>query len=72
MDTLLPGMTHLQHAQPVRLAHHLLAYFWMLARDGERLAQARARVNILPLGAGALAGTTFPINRERVAETFGF
>ena len=71
-DTLLPGMTHLQHAQPVRLAHHLLAYFWMLDRDGERLAQARARVNVLPLGAGALAGTTFPINRERVAELLGF
>ena len=72
LDTLLPGMTHLQHAQPVRLAHHLLAYFWMLARDDERLVQARARVNVLPLGAGALAGTTFPINRRRVAELLGF
>ena len=72
LDTLLPGMTHLQHAQPVRLAHHLLAYFWMLARDRERLTQARARVNVLPLGAGALAGTTFPINRERVAALLGF
>ncbi len=72
LDTLLPGMTHLQHAQPIRLAHHLLAYFWMLERDGERLSQARARVNLLPLGAGALAGTTFPINRERVAELLGF
>ena len=72
LDTLLPGMTHLQHAQPVRLAHHLLAYFWMLDRDRERLQQARARVNKLPLGAGALAGTTFPINRERVAELLGF
>ncbi len=72
LDTLLPGMTHLQHAQPVRLAHHLLAYFWMLARDGERLEQVRARVNVLPLGAGALAGTTFPINRQRVAELLGF
>jgi argininosuccinate lyase len=72
MDTLLPGMTHLQHAQPVRLAHHLLAYFWMLARDDERLEQARARVNLLPLGAGALAGTTFPINRQRVADLLGF
>ena len=72
LDTLLPGMTHLQHAQPVRLAHHLLAYFWMLARDSERLSQARARVNILPLGAGALAGTTFPINRQRVADLLGF
>ena len=71
-DTLLPGMTHLQHAQPVRLAHHLLAYFWMLARDDERLSQARARVNVLPLGAGALAGTTFPINRQRVAGLLNF
>jgi argininosuccinate lyase len=72
LDTLLPGMTHLQHAQPVRLAHHFLAYFWMLARDDERLEQARARVNVLPLGAGALAGTTFPINRRRVADLLGF
>ena len=72
LDTLLPGMTHLQHAQPVRLAHHFLAYFWMLDRDRERLLQARARVNVLPLGAGALAGTTFPINRQRVADLLGF
>ncbi len=72
LDTLLPGMTHLQHAQPVRLAHHLLAYFWMLARDDERLGEARARVNVLPLGAGALAGTTFPINRRRVADLLNF
>ena len=72
LDTLLPGMTHLQHAQPVRLAHHLLAYFWMLARDDERLEQGRSRVNQLPLGAGALAGTTFPINRQRVADLLGF
>ena len=72
LDTLLPGMTHLQHAQPVRLAHHLLAYFWMLARDDERLGEARARVNVLPLGAGALAGTTFPIDRRRVADLLGF
>ena len=72
LDTLLPGMTHLQHAQPVRLAHHFLAYFWMLDRDAERLEQARVRVNVLPLGAGALAGTTFPINRQRVADLLGF
>jgi len=72
LDTLLPGMTHLQHAQPVRLAHHLLAYFWMLARDDERLAEARGRANVLPLGAGALAGTTFPINRQRVADLLNF
>ena len=72
LDTLLPGMTHLQHAQPVRLAHHLLAYFWMLARDDERLAESRGRVNVLPLGAGALAGTTFPIDRRRVADLLTF
>ena len=72
LDTLLPGMTHMQHAQPVRLAHHLLAYFWMLARDDERLGEARERVNVLPLGAGALAGTTFPIDRQRVADLLNF
>ena len=72
LDTLLPGMTHMQHAQPVRLAHHLLAYFWMLARDDERLGEVRERVNVLPLGAGALAGTTFPINRQRVADLLNF
>ncbi len=71
-DTLLPGMTHLQHAQPVRLAHHLLAYFWMLARDDGRLADAARRMNKLPLGAGALAGTTFPIDRRMVARELGF
>ena len=72
LDTLLPGMTHLQHAQPVRLAHHLLAYFWMLARDDERLEGARRRVDVLPLGAGALAGTAFPIDRHRVAALLNF
>jgi argininosuccinate lyase len=71
-DTLMPGMTHLQHAQPVRLAHHLLAYFWMLARDDERLGDAYRRTDRLPLGAGALAGTTFPINRRQVADALGF
>ena len=71
-DTLLPGMTHLQHAQPVRLAHHLLAYFWMLARDDGRLSDAAGRMDKLPLGAGALAGTTFPIDRRMVARELGF
>jgi len=71
-ETLLPGMTHLQHAQPVRLAHHLLAYFWMLARDDERLADSLRRMDKLPLGAGALAGTTFPIDRQMVAHALGF
>lgn len=72
IDTLMPGTTHLQHAQPVSLAHHLLAYFWMLDRDGERLAQARVRTLRLPLGAAALAGTGFPIDREMVARELGF
>ncbi|TLS36855.1 argininosuccinate lyase [Pseudalkalibacillus caeni] len=71
-DTILPGYTHLQRAQPVSFAHHILAYFWMLERDKERLNDSLKRVNISPLGAGALAGTTFPINRERTAELLGF
>lgn len=71
-QTLMPGYTHLQTAQPVLLAHHLLAYFEMFERDFERFAQVRERVNILPLGAGALAGTTFPIDREFVARELGF
>jgi len=70
--TILPGFTHLQVAQPVVLGHHLLAYVEMLERDAERLAQARSRVNRLPLGAAALAGTTFPIDRESVARRLGF
>lgn len=72
IETILPGYTHLQRAQPVSFAHHLLAYFWMFERDKERLQDSLKRVNVLPLGAGALAGTTFPINRERVAELLGF
>lgn len=71
-DTILPGFTHLQHAQPIVLAHHLLAYFWMLDRDRERLVDTRRRVNRLPLGAGALAGTGFPIDRQQVATALGF
>lgn len=72
IDTILPGYTHLQHAQPVLLSHHILAYFWMLQRDRERLADCRKRVNVLPLGAAALAGTPYPISRERVAELLEF
>lgn len=72
INSVLPGVTHLQHAQPVSLAHHLLAYFWMFQRDGERLRDLAVRVNSLPLGAGALAGTTLPIRRESVAEKLGF
>ncbi|EGK10631.1 argininosuccinate lyase [Desmospora sp. 8437] len=72
VDTILPGYTHLQRAQPVRLAHHLLAYVDMFGRDTERLFDSYKRVNTLPLGAGAISGTTFPIRRELVAEELGF
>ena len=68
----MPGFTHLQVAQPVTFGHHLLAYDAMLARDMERLADCRRRVNRLPLGAAALAGTSYPIDRERVARELGF
>ena len=71
-DAILPGFTHLQHAQPVLLAHHLLAYVEMLQRDRERLLDCRRRLNRLPLGAGALAGTTLPLDREFVARELGF
>jgi len=70
--TPMPGFTHLQVAQPVTFGHHLLAYYEMLKRDRGRFADCRARANRLPLGAGALAGTTFPIDRERVARELGF
>lgn len=72
LKTIMPGYTHLQHAQPVTLAHHLLAYFEMLARDVERLEECYARTNVLPLGAGALAGSTLPLDREFVAKELGF
>ena len=70
--TIMPGFTHLQVAQPVTFGHHLLAYAEMFGRDAARLADCRKRVNTLPLGAAALAGTSFPIDRERVARTLGF
>ena len=70
--TIMPGFTHLQVAQPVSFAHHLMAYFEMLKRDAERLRDCRRRVNRLPLGAAALAGTSYPIKREIVAELLGF
>ena len=70
--TVMPGFTHLQVAQPVSFGHHLLAYVEMFARDRERLLEARRRVNRLPLGAAALAGTTFPIDRQFVADRLGF
>jgi len=72
VETILPGFTHMQVAQPVSFAHHLLAYVEMFARDEERLADVRRRVNRLPLGAAALAGTSYPLDRERVARTLGF
>ena len=71
-ETVMPGFTHMQVAQPVSLAHHLLAYVEMFARDAERLADLRRRLNRLPLGAAALAGTSYPLDRERVARTLGF
>jgi argininosuccinate lyase len=71
-DTPMPGFTHLQVAQPVTFGHHLLAYFEMAARDRARLADCRKRVNRLPLGSAALAGTTFPIDRDFVARELGF
>jgi len=71
-DTVMPGFTHLQVAQPVTFGHHLMAYFEMLQRDVERLIDCRKRVNKLPLGAAALAGTSYPINRKLVAQKLGF
>jgi argininosuccinate lyase len=71
-DTILPGFTHMQVAQPITFGHHMMAYVEMFSRDAERMADCRRRVNRLPLGAAALAGTTFPIDRERVAKTLGF
>lgn len=72
VETLIPGYTHLQRAQPVSLAHHLLAYFQMAQRDWQRLGEIRARTNVSPLGSGALAGTTFPIDRYFSANLLGF
>jgi len=72
VETLIPGYTHLQRAQPLSLAHHLLAYFQMAQRDWERLGDVRKRVNISPLGSGALAGTTFPIDRHYTAQLLDF
>jgi argininosuccinate lyase len=71
VEVVMPGFTHLQVAQPVSFGHHLLAYVEMFARDAERLADVRRRTNRLPLGAAALAGTSYPLDRERVAKTLG-
>ncbi|OQA10730.1 MAG: Argininosuccinate lyase 1 [Firmicutes bacterium ADurb.Bin373] len=72
LDTVMPGYTHLQRAQPVTYAHHLMAYCEMFRRDEERLADCRRRTDVMPLGAGALAGTTFPLDRDYVARQLGF
>jgi len=72
VDVMMPGFTHLQHAQPIRLAHHLLAYFWMLNRDADRLRDCFRRTDVLPLGSGAVAGVSYPIDRQQVADQLGF
>mgnify|MGYP003498870042 CR=1 FL=1 len=72
VETIAPGYTHLQRAQPISFAHHLMAYFWMLERDQQRLSESLKRIDISPLGAGALAGTTFPIDRDKAANYLGF
>jgi len=72
VETIAPGYTHLQRAQPISFAHHLMAYFWMLERDQQRLSESLKRIDISPLGAGALAGTTFPIDRQKAANYLGF
>ncbi len=71
-DAAMPGFTHMQHAQPVLLGHHLMAWFWMIERDKGRFADCLKRLDVLPLGSGALAGTTFPIDRGYVAQQLGF
>ena len=72
VNTIMPGYTHLQKAQPVTFAHHLMAYFEMLKRDYARICDAQKRINVMPLGSGALAGTTYPLDREYVARELGF
>ena len=71
-DVVLPGYTHMQHAQPIFLSHHLLAYVWMLGRDFKRLAAARDAADVNPLGSAALAGTTYPLDRHMTADELGF
>ena len=68
LDTIMPGYTHLQKAQPITLSHHVMAYVQMFLRDIERIKEYRERVNIMPLGSGALAGTTYPLDRQMVAD----
>lgn len=71
-ETIMPGYTHLQRAQPITFGHHLMAYAQMLLRDLDRLADVKKRMNVLPLGSGALAGTTYPLDRNKVADLLGF
>ena len=71
-DTIMPGFTHIQPAQPVTFGHHMLAWYQMLVRDHQRLTDCRGRINQMPLGAAALAGTSFPIDRHLTAELLGF
>src|SRR3989344_4750379 len=72
LDCIMPGYTHLQRAQPILFSHHLLSYYEMLKRDNERLADCYKRINVMPLGSGALAGSPYPLNREFVAKELGF
>lgn len=72
LETIMPGYTHLQRAQPITFAHHLMAYVQMFKRDVERLADVKKRMNVMPLGSGALAGTTYPLDRQMVADELGF
>ena len=72
LHTIMPGYTHMQKAQPITLAHHMMAYFQMFLRDRKRFRTAYEAADVMPLGSGALAGTTYPLNRERVAELLGF
>jgi argininosuccinate lyase len=72
LDTIMPGYTHLQRAQPITLAHHLMAYFQMFRRDVGRLDDCYRRMDVMPLGSGALAGTTYPLDRQYVADQLGF
>ncbi|WP_414054084.1 argininosuccinate lyase [Macrococcus equi] len=72
IDVIIPGYTHLQRAQPILFAHHMMAYFWMLERDKERLTESLSRINVSPLGSGALAGTTYPINQQQTKDLLHF
>ncbi|MBQ7052552.1 MAG: argininosuccinate lyase [Clostridia bacterium] len=72
LETIMPGYTHLQRAQPVTLGHHIMAYFQMFTRDMQRMKEVFAHADVMPLGSGALAGTTYPLDRERVCELLGF